>query len=100
MYDYMFHLLNEYAKLLKYKPSVPKNANELCSEIMACPAEGIEKKLMMESMVNGPTDESPCKMPLPFSELTLDSYQKRKQSSIEEVLTMEKHYWKEQKEKT
>ncbi|KAM3320021.1 hypothetical protein BC332_08125 [Capsicum chinense] len=100
VYDYMFHLLNEYAKLLKYKPGVPQNANELCSEIMACPAEGIEKKLMMESMVNGPIDETQCKMPLPFDQLSLDSLLKRKESSIEEVLSLEKQYWQEQKEKT
>lgn len=97
VYDYMFHLLNEYAKLLRYKPSVPEKATELCSEIMACQAEGIEKKLMMESMVKGPIDESPCKMRIPFSQLSLDSFMKRKESSIEQVLKLEKE---EQKEKT
>ncbi|KAH0702673.1 hypothetical protein KY290_019772 [Solanum tuberosum] len=100
VYDYMFHLLNEYAKLLKYKPRVPKNASELCSEIMACPAEGTEKKLMMESMVNWPIDESPCKMPIPFNKLTLDSYHKRKQNSIKEVRTLERDYLREQRVKT
>uniref|UniRef100_A0A0V0HVX6 Putative O-glucosyltransferase rumi-like n=1 Tax=Solanum chacoense TaxID=4108 RepID=A0A0V0HVX6_SOLCH len=100
VYDYMFHLLNEYAKLLKYKPSVPKNASELCSEIMACPAEGTEKKLMMESMVNWPIDESPCKMPIPFNKLSLDSYHKRKQNSIKEVRTLERDYLREQRVKT
>ncbi|PHT55970.1 Polyphenol oxidase, chloroplastic [Capsicum baccatum] len=46
VYDVMFHLLNEYSKLLKYKPTIPENAVELCSEAMACPAEGITKKFM------------------------------------------------------
>ncbi|KAI3680344.1 hypothetical protein L2E82_50447 [Cichorium intybus] len=36
VYDYMFHLLTGYSKLLKYKPTVPENATELCSETMAC----------------------------------------------------------------
>lgn len=100
VYDYMFHLLNEYAKLLRYKPKVPKSASELCSEIMACPAEGTEKKLMMESMVNWPIDDSPCKMPIPFDKLSLDSYYKRKQNSIKEVRTLERDYLREQRVKT
>ncbi|PWA65126.1 Lipopolysaccharide-modifying protein [Artemisia annua] len=32
VYDYMFHLLTAYSKLMKYKPTVPENATELCSE--------------------------------------------------------------------
>jgi len=33
----MFHLLSEYAKLLKYKPTRPPDAIELCSEISGVP---------------------------------------------------------------
>ena len=29
VYDYMFHLLNEYSKLLKFKPTMPEKAVEL-----------------------------------------------------------------------
>lgn len=65
VYDYMFHLLNEYAKLLKFKPTVPEKAVELCSERMGCGAEGLKKKFMMESMVKYPMDASPCTMPPP-----------------------------------
>ncbi|XWS48941.1 hypothetical protein CRYUN_Cryun13aG0120400 [Craigia yunnanensis] len=35
IYDYMYNLLNEYAKLLKFEPRIPKGALELCSEVMA-----------------------------------------------------------------
>ncbi|GKV31118.1 hypothetical protein SLEP1_g39854 [Rubroshorea leprosula] len=71
VYGYMFHLLNEYAKLLRFKPEVPKNAVELCSESMACPAKGLEKKFMMESLVKSPSDTSPCRMPPPYDPASL-----------------------------
>lgn len=93
VYDYMFHLLNEYAKLLRYKPTVPPKAVELCSETMACPAEGFTKKFMMESMVKGPTDKSPCVMQPPYDPPTLHSVLRRKENSIKQVENWEKQYW-------
>ncbi|KAL8106791.1 hypothetical protein AgCh_023529, partial [Apium graveolens] len=47
VYDYMFHLLNEYAKLLRFEPKIPEKAVEFCSETTACKAEGTEKKFKM-----------------------------------------------------
>jgi hypothetical protein len=38
VYDYMLHLLTEYAKLLRYKLTVPEKAVEICAESIACPA--------------------------------------------------------------
>jgi len=64
VYDYMFHMLNEYASLLKFEPQVPQGAVELCSETMACYANGAQKKFMMESLVKRPSVTSPCTMPL------------------------------------
>ena len=43
VYDYVFHLLNEHAKILTFKPIRPRKAVELCAETMACPA-GVQKK--------------------------------------------------------
>ncbi|KAH9314618.1 hypothetical protein KI387_023245, partial [Taxus chinensis] len=52
VYDYMFHLLYEYAKLLRYKPSVPLGAKEICSQSMYCSRnDRVERKFMQESMV-------------------------------------------------
>ncbi|XAR53593.1 Protein xylosyltransferase [Bertholletia excelsa] len=93
VYDYMFHLLNEYAKLLRYKPSIPEKAVELCSETMACGAEGLEKKFMMDSMVKGPVDVSPCSLPPPYDAVSLRSILKRKANSIAQVELWEKRYW-------
>ncbi|KAF8379484.1 hypothetical protein HHK36_028919 [Tetracentron sinense] len=89
VYDFMFHLLNEYAKLLKFKPTIPREAVEICSETMACPAEGIEKKFMMESLVKAPTDTSPCTMPPPYDPQAFQSFLQRKANAIKEVETWE-----------
>lgn len=62
VYDYMFHSLNAYAKLLKYKPSVTRNAVEYCSETITCFANEEEKEYMKNSMVKTASQSPPCKM--------------------------------------
>ncbi|OMO95948.1 Lipopolysaccharide-modifying protein [Corchorus capsularis] len=96
VYDYMFHLLTEYSKLLRYKPTVPGKAVELCSETMACPAQGLQKQFMMESMVKGPSLTSPCTMPSPYDPASLYALISKKENSINQVDEMEKIFWKEQ----
>ncbi|KAL5568024.1 hypothetical protein UlMin_024599 [Ulmus minor] len=96
VYDYMFHLLNEYAKLLQFKPIIPKNAIEFCSESMACATQRLTKKFMMESMVKSPAQSDPCTMPSPFGPSSLFSVLRRKASSIEQVEIWEKKYWENQ----
>ncbi|KAG7986824.1 hypothetical protein I3843_03G101200 [Carya illinoinensis] len=93
VYDYMFHLLNEYAKLLTFKPIRPTNAVELCAETIACPAQGLQKKFLMESMVKGPTYSSPCTMPPPYDASSLHAFLKRKESSIKQVELWENNFW-------
>lgn len=99
VYDYMFHLLSEYAKLLKYKPAIPKKAIELCSEVMACPAEGVIKKFMEESMVQGPSDAIPCNIPPPFSPADVHSLLVTKEKLIKQVESREQQYWNKNKTK-
>ncbi|CAB4269953.1 unnamed protein product [Prunus armeniaca] len=93
VYDYMFHVLNEYAKLLKFKPTIPPNAVELCSEKMACPATGTWKKFMVESMVKSPSDELPCTLPPPYDPLALRDLLERKANSTRQVEAWENEYW-------
>ncbi|KAL6290247.1 hypothetical protein ACE6H2_007757 [Prunus campanulata] len=93
VYDYMFHVLNEYAKLLKFKPTIPPNAVELCSEQMACPATGTWKKFMVESMVKSPSDELPCTLPPPYDPLALRDFLERKANSTRQVEAWENEYW-------
>ncbi|XP_030934226.1 O-glucosyltransferase rumi homolog isoform X2 [Quercus lobata] len=96
VYDYMFHLLNEYAKRLTFKPIRPREAVELCAETMACPAEGVQKKFFMESMENGPTYTSPCTMPQPYDPPSLHALLQRKENSIKQVELWEKNFWENQ----
>ncbi|XP_022896351.1 protein O-glucosyltransferase 1-like [Olea europaea var. sylvestris] len=89
VYDYMFHLLNEYSKLLKYKPSVPLRAIEVCSETMVCSVEGSIKKFRINSMVKDPVNSSPCTMPSPYYPAELEDFLGRKQNLTQQVRTLE-----------
>ncbi|KAJ4956846.1 hypothetical protein NE237_013629 [Protea cynaroides] len=93
VYDYMFHLLNEYGKLFKHKPTIPEQATELCPEVMACPVEGLEKEFMMDSRVKATKETNPCSMPPPFDPSSLQAFLRRKSNSIHQVELWEKKYW-------
>ncbi|XVE77111.1 hypothetical protein DITRI_Ditri13aG0035800 [Diplodiscus trichospermus] len=93
VYDYMFHLLNEYAKLLKFKPKVPRKAVELCSETMACSATGTWRNFMAESLVMSPRDRTPCAMPQPYDPQELREFLERKANSTRQVEMWENEYW-------
>ncbi|KAL6174671.1 hypothetical protein ACLB2K_051317 [Fragaria x ananassa] len=62
VYDYMFHLLNEYANLSKFEPRVPKGATLTCTETLAFAADESEKKFMIESLVKSPSMTNPSSM--------------------------------------
>ncbi|CAI9764841.1 unnamed protein product [Fraxinus pennsylvanica] len=89
IYDYMFHLLNEYSKLLKYKPAVPKGAVEVCSETMVCSVEGLKKKLRIDSMVKGPADSSPCTLPSSHYRAELEDFLEMKDNLTKQVKMLE-----------
>lgn len=95
VYDYMFHLLTGYSKLMKYKPTIPKNAVELCSETMACTSQGLAKEFMDQSTVKGPADVSPCILQPPYDTQTLYSILERKTNSIKQVEEWEKDYYEQ-----
>ncbi|CAO2190205.1 unnamed protein product [Urochloa humidicola] len=70
VYDYMLHLLTEYAKRLRYKPTVPEKAVELCAEALACGRRGRDDRefeFMMESRERYVADYQPCTLPPPFT---------------------------------
>ncbi|CAK9180080.1 unnamed protein product [Ilex paraguariensis] len=85
VYDYMFHLLNEYAKLLKYKPTVPPGAVEICSDTMACKAKGLDRDFMTQSMVKNPSNKRACTMPPPYNDSDLRDFLERKANLTEKV---------------
>lgn len=92
IYDYMFHLLNGYAKLLRYKPTIPLGAEEYCSETMACDYKGTHRKFMEESMVMFPRDSNPCIIPPPYDSFTLQEVLERKANSTRQVEIWEDEY--------
>ncbi|KAG9441167.1 hypothetical protein H6P81_017021 [Aristolochia fimbriata] len=99
VYDYMFHLLTEYAKLLTYKPTVPPKAFAFCPETMACRAKGLEKQFMMQSLVNFSKDSKPCTMHPSFDRLSLQLALRRKANSINQVEIWERRAWESQSER-
>ncbi|KAK7295057.1 hypothetical protein RJT34_17960 [Clitoria ternatea] len=68
VYDYMLHVLTEYAKLLRFKPTIPAGAVEVCSENVACPMYGIWRQYLVDSMVKSPSATPPCTMSSPYDE--------------------------------
>jgi hypothetical protein len=85
IYDYMFHLLTEYAKLLRFKPTKPPEAVEVCPESLACQAIGRERKFMEDSMVKSANVAGPCDLPPPFSPQEFKAMQKKKEKSTRQV---------------
>ncbi|KAL8232567.1 hypothetical protein R6Q57_002345 [Mikania cordata] len=95
VYDYMFHLLTGYSKLMKYTPTVSQNAIELCSETMACTSQGFAKQFMEGSTVKGAADVGPCIMQPPYDPQTLNSILDRKSNSIKRVEEWENKYFEQ-----
>ncbi|KAK3122479.1 hypothetical protein QOZ80_8AG0614220 [Eleusine coracana subsp. coracana] len=96
VYDYMLHLLTEYAKLLRYKPVVPENAVELLPETVACPSisRGTEFEFMMQSRETHVAAYQPCKMPPPFTAQDLQNMARRDKQVRGRVNKMMRNYYK------
>ncbi|KAK4849482.1 hypothetical protein QYF36_025312 [Acer negundo] len=92
VYDYIFHLLSEYAKLLKFEPKVPPGVKEMCSEKLACSSDGLWKKFMVESMVISPSETLPCTRPPPFDDLSLRAFIQKKDRIKQQVENLESEY--------
>lgn len=69
VYDYMFHLFNEYSKLMRFNPRVPQKAVKVSSPSMADKETGLVKKFMMDSEFKPSASATwiPCTLPPPFS---------------------------------
>ncbi|CAK7348065.1 unnamed protein product [Dovyalis caffra] len=103
VYDYMFHLLKEYAKLLKFKPKIPAGAVEVSSEAMASSEDGLCKIFMEASMVKSPSDALiPCTMhkPPPYDPSTLQNNFERKEKITKHVEMWKTEDWENLNKKT
>ncbi|KAG8475104.1 hypothetical protein CXB51_032025 [Gossypium anomalum] len=83
VYDYMFHLLNEYSKLLKYKPTVPSKARRICVESTACKQKGVWKEFLFQSLVKSPSHKPPCELPPPYEPQAI-------QASMDKIANIDK----------
>ncbi|GMH22479.1 hypothetical protein Nepgr_024322 [Nepenthes gracilis] len=73
IYDYMFHLLQEYGMLFRYKLTILSRAVELCSEKWGCCPNGLERMYRLETMVEEPAQRNPCVLPPPYSHHALQA---------------------------
>lgn len=96
VYDYMFHLLNQYSKLLRYQPTVPPEAVEYCAERLACAEEGPARKFMEESLVQSPKETSPCTLPPSYDPSSLNDVLRKRENSILQVESWQRAYWENQ----
>ncbi|XP_060172486.1 uncharacterized protein LOC132603440 [Lycium barbarum] len=61
IYDYMYHLISEYAKLQDFVPVQPSSALEICMDSVLCFADDKQKKFLKRS-ITFPSPGSPCSL--------------------------------------
>ncbi|KAJ3675698.1 hypothetical protein LUZ60_004740 [Juncus effusus] len=59
VYDYMYHLLVEYSKLLDFKPTPPLTAHEVCDSALLCVASERERQFLERASAS-PSMKHPC----------------------------------------
>ncbi|CAN6349718.1 unnamed protein product [Urochloa humidicola] len=64
VYDYMLHLLTEYAALMDFSPAPPPTAQEVCEGSLLCLADHKQRRFLEASAAEPAVDE-PCVMPPP-----------------------------------
>ncbi|KAH1080917.1 hypothetical protein J1N35_020678 [Gossypium stocksii] len=99
VYDYMFHLLSEYSKLLKFKPTIPSKAHRVCAESVACLQKGLWKDFMVQSMVKSPSRKLPCALHPPFEPQAIQASLDREGKITRQVETWVTEYWRKTKPK-
>ncbi|PWA50538.1 Lipopolysaccharide-modifying protein [Artemisia annua] len=68
VYDYMYHLITEYAKLQDFKPVRPPAALEECVDSLICYADETQRGFLERSAAS-PSSTPPCKLPPPNVEM-------------------------------
>ncbi|KAK6927119.1 Glycosyl transferase CAP10 domain [Dillenia turbinata] len=88
VYDYMYHLILEYSKLLDFEPSPPPSALEVCAESLLCHADS-EQRETLERSTAFPSAAPPCTLPPPDSGL-IDQWIQMKIKTISDLELLEK----------
>lgn len=84
VYDYMFHLLNEYSKLQDFKPVVPANAQLLCPESVLCFAENAKTKDFLQRAMTKASNTPPCILPT-YDPQYIEEIENQREQSIKKV---------------
>lgn len=87
IYDYMFHLLNEYTKLLDFTPVRSPSSVAECSGSLLCFADENQRKFMDRSASTASVSP-PCKLPPPDSRI-IESQIEEKRKIIDEAQVIE-----------
>ncbi|XP_024026706.1 O-glucosyltransferase rumi homolog [Morus notabilis] len=86
VYDYMFHLINEYSKLQTFKPVRPSSALEVCPESLLCHADSKQRKLLEKSTAH-PSPNPPCSLQPPDSDI-IKSWVQQRRKTIKDIEDM------------
>lgn len=83
VYDYMFHLISEYAKLLDFKPVRPSSALEVCVDSLLCFADEKQREFLEMSTLL-PSPSPPCQIQPPDSAV-IEKWIEEKKKIIDKV---------------
>lgn len=89
VYDYMYHLIKEYAKLQKFKPSPPTSAQEVCMESLLCFADEKQRDFLERSTAS-PSSSLPCSLQTADLDV-VKSLIRRKNTVISDIQESEKN---------
>ncbi|KAF6153612.1 hypothetical protein GIB67_027479 [Kingdonia uniflora] len=87
IYDYMYHLIKEYAKLQDFKPAPPESAQEVCAESVLCFADSSQRQYL-EMSATTPSSSPPCTLP-PADHNLIESWVQKKKRVISDVQKLE-----------
>lgn len=88
VYDYMLHLLTEYARLLRYRPAVPTGAMEVTVESMARGRRGLVRRFMMDTVVpvgGASGGGGPCRLQPSFDPQELEALRRARADAVRQV---------------
>ncbi|XVF46743.1 hypothetical protein PTKIN_Ptkin03bG0052800 [Pterospermum kingtungense] len=88
VYDYMFHLISEYAKLQDFKPIPPPSAQEVCEESLLCLAEPKQKEFLRKAAASI-SPNPPCSLAKRPSSNFFNTWIEQKKKIIELTKQME-----------
>ncbi|KAK3035455.1 hypothetical protein RJ639_032880 [Escallonia herrerae] len=83
VYDYMYHLIVEYSKLLDFTPVQPSSADEVCVDSLLCFAEDKQREFLGRSTAF-PSSDPPCRLQ-PSNKDLIKAMVKKKTKIIEDA---------------